>query len=162
MNLEDLRRRIDAIDNQLLKLLADRMEIVEQVGQLKRQNGQEGVFIRPKRESDMMKGILAKGAGKFPKQALFSIWRSIISASLQVENPFRVITTKQVGREVFEYFGSVTEYILFDTTEQVVENITNSDVGVLPKTVSLAVIPKNMQIFAEIGQYNAFAQIKED
>ena len=162
MKLEDLRAEIDAIDTRLLQLLAQRMEIVEKVGHLKRKNGQEGVFIRPKREDEMMKRILASGAGKFPKQALFSIWRAIISASLQVENPFKVITTKCAGKEVFDYFGSVTEYVLLDNAAQVIENIAINVVGVLPDSADLSKLPKNMRVFAKFGGYNAFAEINED
>lgn len=162
MKLEDLRAEIDTIDNSILALLAKRMDIVEKVGSLKRENGHKGVFIRPKREDDMMKAILERGAGKFPKAALFSIWRAIISASLQVEQPFKVATLKSVGREVFDYFGSITEYILLDNEMQVIESAGNFNVGVLPKNADLTSLPQNLRVFASFGGYKAFAEINED
>jgi chorismate mutase/prephenate dehydratase len=162
MKLDDLRAQIDAIDKDILTLLSKRMDIVHKVGSLKRENGAKGVFIRPKRETDMMKRILEMGAGKFPKPALFTIWRAIISASLQVENPFRVVTTQDIGKEVFEYFGTFTEYVVLPDEGQVFKHMTAADVGVLPKGVNLARMPANMKIFAEIGKFNAFANIEED
>ncbi len=162
MKLEDFRAQIDTIDNELLTLLAKRMEIVEKVGEFKRAQGASGSFIRPKREGDMMKAILAKGAGKFPKEALFSIWRTIISASLQVENPFRVLTTIQAEKEIYEYFGAFSEYVFFKTEDEVLKNMTNSDVGVLPKCPALEKLPEGVKVFAEIGQFCAFAKIDND
>lgn len=161
MKLEELRAQIDAIDNELLALLAKRISIVEKVGHLKHANGTKGSFIRPKREDDMMKRILQKGAGNFPKAALFSIWRTIISASLQVENPFRVITTKDIGKEVYEYFGAFTEYVMFDTPDEVFKHISPTDVGVLPKKANIEKIPGDMKLFAEIGKFNAFANVED-
>ena len=37
--LEDLRRKIDELDNQLLTLLAKRMEISEEIGRYKKEKG---------------------------------------------------------------------------------------------------------------------------
>ena len=162
MKIDDLRTQIDGIDNEILTLLARRMEVVEKVGHLKREKGTNGVFIHPKREDDMMQRILKAGAGKFPKEALFTIWRSIISASLQVENPFRVITTKDAGKSIFEYFGPFTEYVLLDNDADVLAYVTAQDVGVLPKSANLSAMPKGMKIFAEIGKFNAFANIQDD
>ena len=162
MKLEDFRAQIDAIDNELLTLLASRMEIVEKVGRLKRSEGAKGSFIRPKREDAMMRVILDKGAGKFPKEALFSIWRTIISASLQVENPFRVLTTKQAGKEIYEYFGAFSEYVLFDDAVDVIKNMSTSDVGVLPNSADFSQLPESCKVFAKIGNFRAFANIKED
>lgn len=162
MKLEELRSQIDDIDNELLALLAKRMDIVDKVGHLKQSGGCKGSFIRPKRESDMIKRIQSKGAGKFPKEALFSIWRTIISASLQVENSFRVFTTKEAGKDVFEYFGAFTEYVFFDSADEVLKHTGACDVGVLPKSANLANMPKEMKIFAEIGKFNAFAKIEEE
>ena len=161
MKLDDLRAQIDDIDTQILQLLAQRMEIVEKVGSLKRSEGVRGVFIRPKREDDMMKRILAEGAGNFPSKALFSIWRAIISASLQVENPFRVFTTKDAGKEVFEYFGAFTEYVIVENEEEVFAKMTNKDVGVLPCNADLTNMPVGMKIFVKANKFNAFAEIRE-
>ena len=161
MKLDDLRAQIDDIDTQILQLLAKRMEIVEKVGSLKRSEGVKGVFIRPKREDDMMKRILAEGAGKFPPKALFSIWRAIISASLQVENPFRVFTTKEAGKEVFEYFGAFTEYVIVENEEEVFVKMTNKDVGVLSGNYHQDKIPKHLTIFVRNDIFQAVAQISD-
>ena len=75
--LTSLREEIDAIEIELLELLAKRAEHVQEVGRVKEANKVDGSFIRSGREARMMRKILDKGAGAMPKGAIFSIWRSI-------------------------------------------------------------------------------------
>lgn len=51
MKLEDLRNRIDALDDQLLDILNERMELVHQVGELKRSSN--SIIYRPEREKQI-------------------------------------------------------------------------------------------------------------
>jgi chorismate mutase len=48
------RQDIDQIDHQIIALLEERMEIISQVGELKKSN-KEKFFIRSSREADMIK-----------------------------------------------------------------------------------------------------------
>src|SRR5437870_4712573 len=52
MTLESLRNNIDALDDQLLTLLNQRMELVRQVGELKRSTN--AVIYRPEREKQII------------------------------------------------------------------------------------------------------------
>ena len=58
MTLDDLRVKIDAIDDEIATLLAKRMEIVEQIGELKSKNG--GAVYRPEREKAIIERLSAK------------------------------------------------------------------------------------------------------
>ena len=53
--LDDCRIAIDEIDNQILKLLNSRMEVVEEVGKIKRDTG--GAIYRPERERDIIQRL---------------------------------------------------------------------------------------------------------
>ncbi len=48
MELQELRNRIDDIDDQLLSILNERMELVKTVGELKRSS--QSIIYRPERE----------------------------------------------------------------------------------------------------------------
>ena len=73
-SLTDLRFQIDNIDDQIINLLGERMGIVNQVGELKKNNN-EKFFIRSNREADMIKDLLKKSKSNFPKTAIINIWR---------------------------------------------------------------------------------------
>ena len=51
-NLSDLRNEIDQIDDAILKLLVDRMDVVDQVGNLKRANN--SLIYHPDREKEII------------------------------------------------------------------------------------------------------------
>ena len=83
--LEELRREIDAIDDQLHDLLMRRTEIVEGVTAAKQG---DAIKIRPAREAKIVYRLLARHKGAFPKRELVRIWREIIVATLGAEGPF--------------------------------------------------------------------------
>ena len=85
---ETLRRRIDRLDERLAKLLAERAEVVEEIGRAKRTTG-AGVFD-PGRERAVRERLQKLDAGKFPASALEAIFREIVSASRALEEPTRV------------------------------------------------------------------------
>lgn len=85
--LEDLRRKIDAIDDSIHDLIMARTEVVKQVRDAKR--GQP-VKIRPARECSILYRLIARHKGPFPKRELARIWRELIVATLSFEGPFSI------------------------------------------------------------------------
>ena len=63
--LPELRREIDAIDDQLHELLRARTKIVEEVRAYKQD---ERVKIRPAREAEIIYRLFAQHEGAFPKR----------------------------------------------------------------------------------------------
>jgi chorismate mutase / prephenate dehydratase len=57
MKLEDLRQHIDNLDNQILTLLNQRMQVVKQVGDLKKQTN--ALIYRPEREKQILDRLTA-------------------------------------------------------------------------------------------------------
>ena len=124
--LAQIRDEIDAIDDQLIMLLQARCTYVEQVGELKSSSGLEGSFIRPKRESDMMKMVTERFADSpFPAETAAHMWRLIIGASLSMESPIntavhcpdRSLVPYFMARE---YFGSIIPSAVCENAAQVV------------------------------------------
>jgi len=86
--LEELRRSIDEIDDRILDLLNERAATVVAVGRLKSRERLD--FYSPSREREIYDRLSARNLGPFPSEALRSVFREIISASLALESPMKV------------------------------------------------------------------------
>jgi chorismate mutase/prephenate dehydratase len=73
--LESCRRKIDVIDDKLIKLLNDRVRLVKIVGEIKKKNNME--INQPEREKEVIERI--KNQSKLLKsRSIEAIWREII------------------------------------------------------------------------------------
>lgn len=86
--LSDVRIEIDKIDDQLISLLNARADLVHEVGELKRQSGQE--IYAPEREEALLKSLVAKSQGRLPETSIRAIYREIMSASLALEKDLTI------------------------------------------------------------------------
>lgn len=86
--LNELRRDIDAVDDRMLELLNQRAALVIAVGKLKA--GEKRDFHVPSREREIYERLTEHNQGPFPNEALRSVFREIISASLALEAPMKV------------------------------------------------------------------------
>lgn len=82
-----LRRKIDGIDKEILKLLTQRSDIVSQVAQYKKNFP---VKIRPAREIQMSWYLSEYASEAYPAPVLQRIWREIITSTLTLEGGFSV------------------------------------------------------------------------
>ncbi|MHC8508409.1 MAG: chorismate mutase [Rhodospirillales bacterium] len=133
--LEDLRRKIDAIDDQIHDLLMERVGVVESVRELK---AGERVKIRPAREAEIAYRLINRHKGPFPRRALVRIWRDLITATLSFEGPFSVSVCAPAGRSAVwdaarDQYGGVP-ITCFENADRVVESVRDGEtsVGVLP------------------------------
>ena len=86
--LKELRKEIDATDDRLMEFLNRRAELVIAVGKLK--SAEKGEFHVPSREREIYERLTVQNRGPFPNEALRSVFREIISASLALEAPMKV------------------------------------------------------------------------
>jgi chorismate mutase / prephenate dehydratase len=86
--LKDLRREIDTTDDRIMEFLNRRAELVIAVGKLK--SAEKGEFHVPSREREIYERLTVQNRGPFPNEALRSVFREIISASLALEAPMKV------------------------------------------------------------------------
>lgn len=138
-SLDDLRRKIDAIDSDILARLKERTAIVEEVGHRKTKTANGKSFIRPGREASMLRDLTQADVGKFSKSALATIWRVIISSSLSVEQNMRIAAFRISGEEecywlAREYFGAFNPVEPYRDVEEVLAEVKSGSaaVGVLP------------------------------
>jgi len=83
-----LREKIDSLDDLILKHLNERAELVIKVGHLK-QGVNSDVYV-PSREQAIYARLLAENSGPFPDEGVRRVFREIISASLNLEQPMKV------------------------------------------------------------------------
>jgi chorismate mutase len=88
-SLQELRKEIDAIDEQVHRLLMARGDIIDRLIQVK-QTQEVGSAFRPAREASMMRGLVQRHRGILPLDTIESIWRVIISTFTYVQAPFSV------------------------------------------------------------------------
>jgi chorismate mutase/prephenate dehydratase len=86
--LDELRRAIDATDDELLRLLNERARLVKQVGEIKAALKQP--FYVPERERQIVSRLEEANSGPFPTEAIRAVFSEVISACLSLEHPLRV------------------------------------------------------------------------
>lgn len=112
IGIVDIRRKIDAMDDEMHRLLMQRGELVEMLQQTKGVGEPGGTMaMRPAREAEMLRRLVADHDGAFPLSSLERIWREIIGSFTQLQAPFRVLMTgaeEAVLAEYGRHYFSVT------------------------------------------------------
>jgi len=139
VSLDQLRREIDRIDESIHDLLIQRSALVEQVAVAK---GGDAVILRPGREAEILRRLLARHRGQFPRMALVRIWREMIGALLAIQAPFAVAVHAEGRSASFvelarNHFGVVVPLQLCRTPGQVVRAVADGEAsaGLVPLPV---------------------------
>src|SRR4051812_43077998 len=114
-SLEVLRQEIDAIDEQVHRLLMARGDIIDRLIQVK-QTQEIGSAFRPAREAEMMRRLVQRHRGILPLDTVESIWRVIISTFTYVQAPFSVHADISLGESAMRdsarfHFGFTVPYV---------------------------------------------------
>ncbi|MDM7322010.1 MAG: prephenate dehydratase [Gammaproteobacteria bacterium] len=90
--LEEVRERIDQVDQRLLELLSERAHLAHTVGKIKRAKEGEGSiqFYRPEREAQVLRRVQELNPGPLSDASIAWLFREIMSACLALEQPIRV------------------------------------------------------------------------
>jgi chorismate mutase/prephenate dehydratase len=88
MDLDDLRTRIDALDDRLLALLNERAALAAQVGEVKAK--ERRAFFVPSREKAVVARLEAANPGPFPTASLRPVFKEVMSACRSLEQGLRV------------------------------------------------------------------------
>lgn len=162
VTLESLRTQIDRIDEQLLQLLNQRMEVVREVGELKKTS--KSVIYRPEREKQILDRLHLLNKGLMTPAAIDAIYLEIFAVSRNLEMPERVAYLGPEGSFTHQAaesrFGAMSDYIALPTIRSVFESvetgrsrfgvvpIENNQEGVVNETIDL-LYEKELLIAAE-------------
>lgn len=108
--LQKIRQRIDAIDDELLKLLSERARLAQEVGRIK-----EGNIYRPEREAQVLRRIKDTNPGPLSGESAARLFREIMSACLALEQPLKVAYLGPQGTfsqaAAIKHFGHAAETV---------------------------------------------------
>lgn len=107
--LQQLRQKIDALDEQILVLINRRGELASQVAEAKMARGEQQNFYRPEREAEVLRRVRQLHRGPLPEEAVLRLFRELMSACLALEKPIEVGFLGPEGtftqEAAFKHFG---------------------------------------------------------
>ncbi|MEX0326468.1 MAG: prephenate dehydratase [Puniceicoccaceae bacterium] len=136
MDLDALRKEIDAIDQELLERLNRRVQLAQKVGHYKLERGME-VYV-PSREEQVFGKLTASNKGPLPDKAVRHIYREIISAAIALEKPIKVAylgpEATYTHQAALKNFGSSINYQSMPSVPDVFTAVRRGDAeyGVVP------------------------------
>jgi chorismate mutase len=89
-SLDEVRKRIDAIDEQVLRLVAERASLSANVAKAKRARGETKFGLRPAREAEIMRRLLISKEPQVSFELVVGLWRQIMADSLARQGPFHI------------------------------------------------------------------------
>jgi 3-deoxy-7-phosphoheptulonate synthase / chorismate mutase len=107
--LEQLRKRLDEINFELLRLLSARAQIVEEIGEVKRKHGLKA--FDPIREKQMLDELTKENPGPFDDNTIRHLFKQIFQASVglqeQQEKKPLLVSRKKQQEDTIVQIGSV-------------------------------------------------------
>ncbi len=94
-DLDNLRQRIDRIDEQLQELISERARVAEAVARAKQASG-DTTYYRAEREAQVLRKVMERNRGPLSDEEMARLFREIMSACLALE---QVMTIAFLGPE---------------------------------------------------------------
>ncbi|MBO6556958.1 MAG: prephenate dehydratase [Pseudomonadales bacterium] len=166
-SLEDLRKRIDQLDEEILDKLNERANCALEVAEVKLRDssGEAPIFYRPEREAQVLRRMAEINPGPLSSEKVAQVYRQIMSACLALEEPLRVAylgpegtftqqaTLKQFGDSVVGTPMVTVDDVFREVTSESchygVVPVENSSEGVVNHTLD-NFLSSNLQICGEV------------
>lgn len=137
VELQDLRRRLDEIDDRLQDLLIDRFEIVLQVAASKRSDSIAP--HQPAREAQIIRRLIARNHSPLQTETLVRIWRELLSGTTRLQGTFRIAVYAPLEEPGFwdlarDHYGSHSAMLAYPSPGAVIRAVAEgqAEIGVLP------------------------------
>jgi chorismate mutase / prephenate dehydratase len=136
MSLQEHRREIDRLDQEIVHLLNERTRHVLKIGEIKMKLGEP--IYAPYRERAVLERVCRRNEGPLPDATLRAVWREIMSGALALE---KTLTIAYLGPEAtftheaaIKRFGSSLPYTSQKTIGDVFSEVSKmrADYGVVP------------------------------
>lgn len=138
LDLNEIRKRINSIDERLLALINERATFAQQVGIAKGNLGSAVDYYRPEREAEVLRGILERNEGPMRDEEMLRLFREIMSACLAQQEPLKIGFLGPEGTftqtAVFKHFGHSVRALPFHTIDEIFQEVEcgAADFGVVP------------------------------
>lgn len=166
-SLEELRQRIDQLDEDILDKLNERASCALEVAEVKLRDssGEAPIFYRPEREAQVLRRMAEINPGPLSSEKVAQVYRQIMSACLALEEPLKVAylgpegtftqqaTLKQFGDSVVGTPMVTVDDVFREVTSEScnygVVPVENSSEGVVNHTLD-NFLSSNLQICGEV------------
>jgi chorismate mutase/prephenate dehydratase len=136
MSLENLRKKINVLDEKIVALLASRARVSQSIGEVKKQS--HSAVDSPAREKEVIDRVKRMNKGPLSAEALEAIYREIMSGSLAIEKISQIAYLGPEGSYTYlaahKKFGSQVEYVSCSSIPEVFQKVEHDvcDYGVVP------------------------------
>ncbi|MBX5460425.1 MAG: prephenate dehydratase [Steroidobacteraceae bacterium] len=138
VDLEQVRSRIDAVDEKIHNLLNERARLAQLVGISKTLDGRTVDFYRPEREAQVLRMAKARNKGPLRNEEVLRLFREIMSACLAQQEPLKVAFLGPEGTftqtAVYTHFGHSVRALALPSTDEVFHEVESgaADFGIVP------------------------------
>jgi chorismate mutase len=134
--LAGLREELDHLDDAIHDLLMQRAGVVEQVAA----HGAKGrVALRPGREAAILRRLLSRHTGKFPRSSLVRVWREMICGNTALQGPLMLAVCDPDPAGAYtaaarEHFGPLAALHMYRTPAQTIREVSagSATAAILP------------------------------
>jgi len=129
--LQNIRNKIDSIDNKIHDLLIERAEIVEKVVEEKRKYKEANLVVyRPAREHEILVRIIQRHKGNLPEKSLINIWRNLISSYINMQAELTLNFSSTLDKIVNNHFGGDIKKEKTTTAKEALKKLNENKVNI--------------------------------
>ncbi len=136
--LSDIRKRIDDVDEKLIRLISERASLATVIADIKNKGKGPVKYYRPEREAQILRQVIKSNTGPLSDKAIAGLFRELISACLALEKKLNVAYLGPEGTfthsAAMKHFGHAVECVSLMSIDRVFHDVQsgNCDYGVVP------------------------------
>lgn len=153
-DLDGIRARIDRLDEEIQKLIAERARLAQAVRASKGDLAAGAGYYRPDREAQVLRQVIYRNHGPLSDSVMLRLFREIMSACLAQQEPMRVAYLGPEGtftqQAVYRQFGHSVNAIAQPAIEDVFVQVQagEADFGVVPiENSSQGIVSHTLDMF---------------
>lgn len=154
MKLKNLRRKIDGIDEKIVRLLNMRASVTLDISKQKRNSGKS--LYSPEREQEVLKRLASINKGPLTQPGIEAIYREIMSTTFSIGGALRVAylgpEASFTNLAAIKRFGSQIKYVACNSISEIFSEVErdNADYGAVPVENSIeGVVTHTLDMFVD-------------